>query len=377
MSEQDAVASLEAVDQKSLGFLDGARAVAALFVVVHHVYLHPPGVDTGRDVYHWQGAEEILSVFVWGHFAVSFFIVLSGFCLAIGPVRREMVPSTGDFLIRRAKRILPPYFGALLLSLVLIATVVGTKTGTHWDTSLPVTPRSLVCRVLLVNAFGPDDGLVNHVFWSIAVEWHLYFCFLPLLLLTRRFGWRRILVVLIPLVYLVARFAQNQGDSYSIPYLALFAFGMAAAHLVFSPHLAKLRGRFAWPLWSLTAFLLFVIPLEILPRVGHSQPYYRLDFLAGVAGALLLVALCLTPHSKLRRLLSARPLVYIGGFSYSIYLIHAPMIQIAWQLGINRLGNPRLEFWVLLVTSLPLAVLAAYLFYLVFERPFLPIKRRV
>ncbi len=378
MIEPDAVASHEAVEEKSLAFLDGARAVAALFVVAHHVYLHFPGVDKGGDVYQWQGVQKMLGLLWWGHFAVSFFIVLSGFCLTIGPVRKGTLPSPRDFFVRRVRRILPPYFGALLLSLVLIGTLVGSKTGTHWDASLPVTTRGLICRLLLVNSFGPGDGLINHVFWSIAVEWHLYFCFLPLLLLVRRFGWRRLLLVLTPLAFLAARSTLNHPDlNVTLSFLALFAFGMAAAHVVFAPHLAGFRARFAWPMCSLSATLLFIAAVEMPPLRGHTLLLYQLDFLAGMAGALLLVALCLAPQSRLRRLLSAPVLVRIGGFSYSLYLLHAPLIQIAWQAGIDRVENPRVAFAVLLLASLPLSLGVAYLFYLVFERPFLPRSRRV
>lgn len=330
----------------------------------------------GREIYHWQGPQKLLGLLWWGHFAVSFFIVLSGFCLAISPTRHDTVPRTAQFLGRRALRILPPYFGALFFSLVLIAAWIGSKTGTHWDTSLPVTARALLCRLLLVNAFGPNDGLINHVFWSIAVEWHLYFVFLPLLFVEQRIGWRRLLLVLTPLVFLASEFAQRHGNSYSLPYLALFAFGIAAAHLVFSPRLEGLRSRCAWPLWSRASILLLVAAIEVPPLIGRPQLFSRLDFLAGITAALLLVTLSLAPHSKLRHLLSARPLVFIGAFSYSLYLTHAPMIQIAWQLGVNRIENPQLAFAVLMLASVPLCLVVAYLFYLVFERPFLPRARR-
>ncbi|WP_410959855.1 acyltransferase family protein, partial [Salmonella sp. SAL4356] len=71
---------------------------------------------------------------VTGHLAVSIFIVISGFCLALPVVAAgdRMRDGSLNFFKRRARRILPPYYGALAFSLLLIATVLGKKTGSLW-----------------------------------------------------------------------------------------------------------------------------------------------------------------------------------------------------------------------------------------------------
>ena len=67
-----------------------------------------------------------------------------------------------------------------------------------------------------------------------------------------------------------------------------------------------------------------------------------------------------------------RPLVWIGGFSYSVYLIHAPLIQLLWQYGVHPLGWSGLPaFFALLLLGLPLIVAASWLFWYGCERPFL------
>ena len=114
-----------------------------------------------------------------GRLAVVVFITLSGFSLAIAPARDGWrLRGTLRFARRRAWRILPTYWAALVFSLVIAAAV------TPLPLSAPPTVRSVVVYGLLM-----QDIVVapvpNGAFWSIAVEAGLYLAF-PLLLLIRR-----------------------------------------------------------------------------------------------------------------------------------------------------------------------------------------------
>ena len=60
---------------------------------------------------------------LYGHLAVDVFIVLSGFCLML-PVARSggaLADGARGFFVRRARRILPPYFAAFTISVALTA----------------------------------------------------------------------------------------------------------------------------------------------------------------------------------------------------------------------------------------------------------------
>ena len=75
------------------------------------------------------------------------------------------------------------------------------------------------------------------------------------------------------------------------------------------------------------------------------------------------------------KLLSWSPLVWIGTFAYSIYLMHSPFLQLLWQYPLARLdAMPFLMFWVLLLVGTPVLLGLCYLFFLACERPF--IRRR-
>src|SRR4051812_26575815 len=98
-----------------LAYLDGLRGALALYVVVHHCWIR--GGLVARP-----GLEGLATNWMlYGHLAVNFFIVLSGFCLMI-PVARTQRLAGGvlDFYARRARRILPPYYAILLIGLVLV-----------------------------------------------------------------------------------------------------------------------------------------------------------------------------------------------------------------------------------------------------------------
>lgn len=153
-------------------------------------------------------------------------------------------------------------------------------------------------------------------------------------------------------------------------YLGLFAIGMLAAGVAFSKDLslAALRSRLPWGLMTAIALTGLVIASRLLPSDNYSRPL--LDLLVGLFAACLLVAASREGH--LQGALSCRPLAVVGGFGYSLYLIHFPILQLVWQYFIQPLGRGAgtslALHWLI---GLPLAVLGAFLFHLAFERPFM------
>src|SRR3954454_18891800 len=100
--------------RQRLAGLDGVRGLAALFVVVNHVFLRAfPGYPVDRAPF-WA------AWFIYGRFAVVVFIVLSGFSLALSPARRDWdLGGVSRFAQRRVRRILPAYWAALVFSLAV------------------------------------------------------------------------------------------------------------------------------------------------------------------------------------------------------------------------------------------------------------------
>ncbi|HEX8531969.1 MAG TPA: acyltransferase [Cytophagales bacterium] len=360
-----------------LKYLDGLRALAALYVLVHHSFLQVfPGYQpvAGRFTA-WK------DLFYYGSYAVALFIVLSGFCLALPVVRGDgtLRGGTLGFLRGRALRILPPYVLAVAASLLLIWGCIGQETGTHWDVSIPVSGKSILTHLLLMHDLTGDFATINHTFWSVAVEWRLYWLF-PLLVV----AWRTAGPLASTAGVLVVSYLAFRGllpldhRAYHVHFLGLFTLGMLAATVAYSPapFYARLR-RAPWALLALAGLAGVVVASKVpLPNGQLLQPYQR-DFVVGFGATALLVYLAARPQSALHRLLSRQPLVWLGGFAYSIYLMHAPLIQVVWQYLLFPLRpHDNLMFGVLALVGTPVIVANCYLFYACCEKPFVRLKNK-
>jgi peptidoglycan/LPS O-acetylase OafA/YrhL len=358
--------------------VDGLRAVAALTVYVNHAYAQVASGDTVALASPYSLARITM---VAGHLSVTVFIVLSGFCLALPVIAHAGTLRGGlkQFLTRRARRILPPYFAALALCLILIATIIGKPTGSLWDVPIDVRWYTIISHVLLLqDLFG--TGGINYVFWSIAVEWQIYFLFPALV-----WGWRRFgASVVVPAALLLGYAVRVGFDGTRITrvhpqYLGMFALGMLAAHVVSSREgsFPRLKARIPWGAVAAALFCL-VAALAWTWGVGRSEErFHLLDLPVGMMTMALLIKSSRTEGGVLKRILTARPLVFIGTFSYSLYLVHAPVLQILWQYVLVPLGVSREHMLVMLLTVGFLIVLgASYLVFLGAEAPILRASQR-
>ena len=163
------------------------RGLAALYIILYHVYA-PDGLPA--VIRHG------LSWLRFGHYVVGVFIVLSGYSLMLPVVRAAdgRIPGgTLDFFKRRARRILPPYYAALVLSLAYGALMrrsseIGLSRMKSQAPDVNFEVGNLVTHLLLVHNWFPRWVFaVNATHWSVATEWQIYFLF-PLVLLP---VWRR------------------------------------------------------------------------------------------------------------------------------------------------------------------------------------------
>lgn len=341
--------------------LDGIRGLAALFVVLHHCYLSAfPGypVNTGPTWTAWL---------LYGHLAVVVFIVLSGFSLAVTPARSGWrLGGKVRFAHRRAWRILPPYWAALTFSL-LVAWLIVPQPGE----GVPTAKSVVVYGLLLQDLFGSPTP--NGAFWSIAIEAQLYVVFPLLLLLLRRAG----AVVTLGLVGAVVTAIGVVAPRLPIvdmlmrltpAFAVLFAMGMVAAGVTAAGERVR-RLPWAW-LAALAAAPVFAV-LWWRGSVWWDRNHFWADFALGPAVALLLAALATGRPAALVGLLDTRPVRSLGTFSYSLYLIHAPIVVAIKHVFVApyvTAGMP--VFVVTLMLAVPTAVLTARLFAAVFEIPF-------
>ena len=342
--------------------VDGLRAVAALWVVAFH------GVLASRASLGFPGAH-LLAASGWK--GVSLFFVISGFCLYL-PVAggRGGGFSARRFLGRRARRVLPAYYVSLLLvaalHLALESRLPVTRLGLG-GTLLHTLAHATMLHTVIPAAFNSLNG----VYWSLGVEWELYLAFPLLVALAARRGLAMTLALIagVNTVYLAAvstavpalwpgadpmligSVLPNQFPARWIE----FGLGMLAAQLFTSGWLRRLS-----PLWPLALAAFAAVPLA-----------------GGVAGNVLtgllfffVLCVSLGDGSPVGRLLAARPLVAVGAISYSLYLVHEPILNLL--AGVARtIGLSATATIPVLLLALPLVLAVAWGLYRVAEVPVL------
>jgi len=395
-------------------FIDSLRAIAAIYVVMHHAMInfYDPVVEHMSDFSEFKlsGIRSlIIKFFYQGHYAVDLFIVLSGFSLMLSVIKYDYQLKDGLllFLKRRAIRILPTYYAAIILSLVLIFTLIGDTTQTHWDRSLPVNVFDVVTHFLLIHDFFNSTVLkINHVFWSIVVECRIYLFFPLLLWLWHKSG--ALLALSFSLIVSVLGFIVlvmlnkflsddlNMESSGISPYILLFTFGMLAADLAFKKGKTQERIRALYKQRSLLFIISGLIIAGVIIGLGktlvnmdnpgifdYEVLYSHLkDISIGFLCAIFLFATTLLAidqkrTSLLMKVLNWQPLVFIGTFSYSLYLVHPLALQVITKFIIIPMHYDRFTSAIVLtIMGTGASIVVGYLFFLGFELPFLKLGQR-
>lgn len=352
-----------------LPHLDGLRACLAGYVVLHHAYRT---VLEGTLLPTWVVV--LTGWLQFGRVAVDGFIVLSGYCLML-PVsgncgRLRQTP--WQFYLRRTRRILPTFYFAVAISALMAWLVMPTPRGTPWDACLPVTGDRLLGNLLMCQDLWPGGAGVNYVFWSVAVEWRIYFAFPLLVYAYRRVSPRLLVTVALGLTTATAMgLAKHQAICTTVSYTGLFVLGMGVA--------AGFTDSFSASLLAAAALTSAAVAAGILARGGlPTLGHPLIDLAVGVAFAAALAYWTRRPKSAVRRALAARPLELVGTMSYSLYLTHAIAIEACWRVltaGPLRLSGATAAV-ALAITVLPTSALLAYGFYWTAERPFLSTRQR-
>lgn len=378
-----------------VAYIDGIRGLTAFGVVLTHIVweVSPNGDGAGLPLW----AANLTHPFAFAN-KVAIFIVLSGYGLARSAKRHtdenglpQLSGGLRQFLLRRARRILPAYYAMLALTLLLIAAVpaMHTTAGVRWDGALPPAGAwysTILAHLLLLHNMSPDwVTRLDPPMWSLAVEWQMYFVFALLLLpIWRRFGIGVVAILGMTLGFaphFLLPAAWNYG--WTAPwYLGLFCLGMATAVLT---DRADDRMRDAARLGIIVTGLVFAALVVAGPVWCNEQRHPFVDLMVGEFTACLLIygAVCgrLGYPSRLLSLLSRRIPVALGRLSYSLYLIHFPVLSLLHaglrHCHITREKHPLWLLAGLLIFGPPLCLLATTLFHRLFETPFMGKPSRI
>ncbi len=343
--------------------LDGIRAFAVVAVVLYHA----EAVSSGTA---WFGG---------GFLGVSVFFTLSGFLIGSQLLReheREGFVTWGGFARRRIARLVP----AALVTIA--AVVVLSRTGAAaWGVPggfAPADAAAAVWNVTNWHLVALSDAQLFRLFhplthfWSLAVEAQLYVTLALACWAIGRRPLRRVLCFVAAgawaassVVALAVHGSLRREEFGTDIRLAEFAAGVLLAAAL--PQVRRIAAQRPWlaDLGGAAATVCLVLLTHLASRVDHWLSAGGYALLAVVWVVWLIAAL---EGPRTGTVLRLRPLVWLGTISYSLYLVHWPIVL---MLKDDRLGTGR---WAGIAVRVAVSVIAAVALHLAVEQP---LRRRV
>ena len=348
--------------------IDGIRFIAIASVFLFHVTrLLYDEYPSNRVPFGAVRPHDLVGRFLReGRFGVMVFFALSGFILAL-PFVSELLGggkrvSLRAYFRRRVTRIEPPYLVALLVVALLAAATDA------WGPSDGVAGRLLVGAWYGHTIVHGVPNVLNPPFWTLEIEVQFYLV-MPLLALVCFRGSRRVRRAAIAIAAIAATLVQvsmgarlGPGHPLGIlpSYLQWFLIGFLVADAFVVDWGGAPPQRRAWDLVTLVGWPAFFF----LGANEDALSYVILPWLL----LPLFVAVFRGPAT--RRALANRWVTTIGGMTYSIYLIHAPVIELIGRRTTSWFPSYSSGTILLQAVVLAPAVLAAgLLFYVLIERP--------
>ncbi len=401
-------------DQKTpIAALDGVRAIACLSVIEYHVHYL---ITSSFNLTLMMG-QLGSSILMAGWSGVTLFFVLSGFLLFLPYAKHllfeEQRPSARTFYGRRALRILPGYYLALVLLIVL-----AHPQYFQWD---HLESLSLFLTFLMDAPSSYQQ--INGPFWSLAVEWQ-YYLLLPLIAqgfsLVVRYGtsprqrfWRLLTCLVGMIIWGVAtRYVGNYytlhpAETLLVPrsilnvillitygssgkYLEDFAIGMLCCTVYIftrsTDHDNAIRpylSRYSTWFWGTGILLLLLMSswstdvfqlIFLKPFIGAHSFLTEFGFASGF-GLCIMAILFGSPGLKL--LFEWQPLRWVGSISFSLYLWHLPILLFFRDNIINKLTDYFPTTYLLYWACVALVIIPfAYLLYRFVEMPWMRLAHR-
>jgi len=369
---------------KHIVALDGLRGIAVLLVMFYH-FVHLPEVSGNKTDLQFN------NVLLSGWVGVDLFFVLSGFLITRILINSKDSPSYfSSFYLKRFLRIFPLYYLYLLISFCIVLPYSYAHLNGAEQAKVLVAQHSQVWFWLyLSNIKQMFNGVffgagVGHL-WSLAIEeqfyimWPLIIYFFPLNTVKKIaaaiIGGALLLRIIMAFMHvdpqLIYVFTFTRIDA--------LALGTLVAILSMQGYAFNFKKiKTAIPV----LVLLSVIILYFFgPRAEHHPVMYTVGLsVFGICFALVIALLQSATPFRFRGIFSSRLFVFLGKYSYALYIFH-PLVR---QVLMRFMGNPKVimgtqvpwELMFILIGCL-VSVGVALLSWNLYEKWFLKLKKRI
>lgn len=299
--------------------LTGLRGLAAVWVMIGHYIGDGPANQTVRDVVEHM------------YLAVDIFMVLSGFVLARSHDGDFRLPfgagQVGRFLWRRIARIYPIYVLSSFVCLLLVVTGIDV-----WGSPVLSVPMILTNLAMAQSWGGPYDGL-NAVSWSISTEWaaNLLFPVFGFLFMRgsmRRSGYAALATVLGLVIFAVLSGGNAPDDPPMFGALTWYSFPGSMVRCITE----FMLGMYCWRVRRDVPGVAWLGGDGVLVPAVLLMSAMTLDQSMDMAFVLLALGLIIGfsyERSFVAAAFASRVPRFLGMISFSLYLWHIPMLQLA------------------------------------------------
>lgn len=348
--------------QERFHFLDGLRAVAASMVVIHHSFT--ANIIRFSDLHHLHFLGAFFAYLA--SYGVDLFFVLSGVVLLRPYLRRQRKFDTGKYFIRRAKRIYPPYFFALIFASLVIIFLNTWPTwynerGMHVSFSWIETLR----EAAIINL---DGAYYNLAWWSLQIEILFY--------------------LLVPLIIFIYPHRKERNDVRILMTIVAGTLLTTALQLFLNRYLPNIYtqqfvvlniGRAVeYPVCFLMGILLAAYDFEVRHAVYFfvgglaliAGSWYYQPLVHSAYGLIFAAIIILAFHiSSFKKMLSAPFMIWLGERSYSLFLVHFSVFYLIDNI-VSRFTPGRNAMYAILTRGIgiPMGLFAAMLLFQFVEK---------
>ncbi|MDW7696024.1 acyltransferase (plasmid) [Flammeovirgaceae bacterium SG7u.111] len=358
--------------KKHIPVLDGIRGLAILLVLIFHLFDYIPITKIG-----WIG--------------VDLFFVLSGFLITGILLNTKDSPNYyQSFIIRRALRIFPLYYGFLVFFMIIVPFTSLSQSITDYDY---LTEHQVYYWFYLQNWLAsfdqnwPTGNAISHL-WSLAVEEQFYLLWPFVVYFLSHKQIKTCCIAIVILAILIRNLLIFNQLSWVAPYINTLArfdsLAIGALLVIYIRYNKEFIEKYISKFLLVTGVLFISILIIIKANGGHNPLLLTNPIMQSIGFTVIgfffaaLIAISLQKNGKAPAFFSNPPLLFLGKYSYGLYVYHSVLDKLFFNeiytaLGANGITSNILTSLSILASS----VILSYISFHYYEKHFLKFKKLV